>query len=273
MARRLLIFTDLDGTLMHPVTYDYEAAIPLIRELARRGHWVIPTTSKTRMEVEDLVRRVGDLGAFVVENGSAVFIPPSSPLYDRVALPEYGAYRVRLLGVPHREALRALRVIREEVGEDALLPLSDMDDDEVVRLTGLPREKIPAMRAREFSEPFVVLKPHLRPVIARLAEARGFRILRGDRLDHIIGMRAGKGEAVRCLLEAFSRVFPDVEWVTAGLGNAPNDLSLLEAVDFPVVIGRHPLLVERGFPRVETPPPEGWMEGVERILNETGVER
>lgn len=272
MPRRLLIFTDLDGTLMHPVTYAYDAAVPVIRDLARRGHWVIPTTSKTRVEVEDLVERVGDLGAFVVENGSAVFIPPSSPLHDQEDLPQYGPYRVRILGVPHEEALRALRKIREEVGEDTLIPLSDMDDEEVVRLTGLPPEKIPAMRAREFSEPFVVLRPHLRPVIALRAEARGFRILRGDRFDHIIGMRAGKGEAVRWLVEAFSRAFPDVEWITAGLGNAPNDLSLLEAVEFPMVIGRHPLLLERGFPHVETLPPEGWIEGVQRILRETGVE-
>lgn len=270
MSRRLLLFTDLDGTLMHPVTYDYSAAVPVIRELARRGHWVIPTTSKTRKEVEAFVERVGPLGAFVVENGSAVFIPPTSPLYDRVELPREGKYRVRVLGTRHAEAREALRKIREEVGEDALKGLSEMDDEEVIRLTGLPREKIPAMRAREFSEPFVVLKPHLRPVIAARAEARGFRILRGDRFDHIIGIRAGKGEAVRCLVETFSRVFPEVTWITAGLGNAPNDLSLLEAVDFPVVIGTHPLLVERGFPRVETLPPEGWVEGVRRILNATG---
>ncbi len=273
MRRRLLLFTDLDGTLMHPVTYEYDAAIPVIQELARQGHWVIPTTSKTRREVEAFVKRVGALGAFVVENGSAVFIPPTSPLFDRVELPREDGYGVRILGVRHEEALQALRKIREEVGEDALKPLSEMDDEEVVRLTGLPREKIPAMRAREFSEPFVILKPHLRPVIASRAEARGFRILRGDRFDHIIGIRAGKGEAVRCLVETFSRVYPEVTWVTAGLGNAPNDLSLLEAVDHPMVIGNHPLLVERGFPRVETPPPEGWVEGVRRILNATGEDR
>ncbi len=271
MKRRLLIFTDLDGTLMHPETYAYEAAVPVIRELAREGHWVVPVTSKTRAEVEALMRRIGTVGAFVVENGSAIFIPPSSPLFAVEDLPRWGGYGVRRLGVLREDARRALQEIRRELGRDVLLPLSEMDDATVVRLTGLPRDQIGAMRAREFSEPFVIQKPYLEPEVVRLAERRGFRVLRGDRFHHLVGIRAGKGEAVQCLREAFQRAFPEVCWISGALGNAPNDLPMLERVDLAVVVGEHPLLTARGFHRVSLPPPEGWVEGVRWMLQRMGA--
>lgn len=266
MKRRLLIFTDLDGTLMHPTTYAYEAALPTIRTLTQQGHGVIPVTSKTRKEVERLIQDMGDVAAFVVENGSAVFVPPSSPLFHRVELPLWGNSKVYLLGILRKEARQALRKIQKELGRESLRSLDEMDDEEVMRLTNLPASKISAMRVREFSEPFVLIRSHLEGEILRLAERMGFRILQGDRFYHIIGARAGKGEAMGYVYDTFKQLYPDIHWVVGALGNAPNDLEMLTRADLAVVIGEHPQLQGKGFHHIRRLPPEGWVEGVQWML-------
>jgi|GEM_PF-4973656 len=50
----LLIFTDLDGTLLNPDDYRYDDAIPVIQKLQTQKIPIVPVTSKTRKEVEVL---------------------------------------------------------------------------------------------------------------------------------------------------------------------------------------------------------------------------
>jgi mannosyl-3-phosphoglycerate phosphatase len=80
-----ILFTDLDGTLLNGETYDYQAVLPALETLKQKGIPVIPVTSKTRAEVETLIQTVGITDPFVVENGSAIFIPRDTCPF---ALPE-----------------------------------------------------------------------------------------------------------------------------------------------------------------------------------------
>jgi mannosyl-3-phosphoglycerate phosphatase len=52
----VLIYTDLDGTLLDHHTYSFEAAIPALAMLKKSGIPVIPCTSKTRSETTHLMR-------------------------------------------------------------------------------------------------------------------------------------------------------------------------------------------------------------------------
>ncbi len=70
-----LIFTDMDGTLLDHHTYSFEAAKPTLTSLAERNIPVIPTTSKTFVELLELRETIGLTGPFIVENGAAAYIP------------------------------------------------------------------------------------------------------------------------------------------------------------------------------------------------------
>jgi len=63
----LVVFTDLDGTLLDEETYSWEAAEPALAMLRERGIPWVMVTSKTRAEVEVLRERMGEDVAGVEE--------------------------------------------------------------------------------------------------------------------------------------------------------------------------------------------------------------
>ena len=75
MHQKILIFTDLDGSLLDHHSYSYSAAGPLLEDLRTADVPVIPVTSKTRAELQVLRTELQNRHPFIVENGAAVFMP------------------------------------------------------------------------------------------------------------------------------------------------------------------------------------------------------
>ena len=57
-GRAVVVFTDLDGTLMDHDSYDVAPAKAALQALAARSIPVVPVTSKTRTELEPLMARL-----------------------------------------------------------------------------------------------------------------------------------------------------------------------------------------------------------------------
>jgi mannosyl-3-phosphoglycerate phosphatase len=260
-----LVFTDLDGTLLNAETYDYQAALPTLAQLAQRQIPVIPVTSKTRQEVEQLRQAVGLKDPFVVENGSAIYMPRSHPPFPLPEGEDEGDWRVLALGCNYVTARAGLKAIAQSLGRP-LKGFGDWSVDQIVQLTGLSPEAAKQAKAREFSEPFMTPKNIALEALEQAVADLGFRVVLGDRFSHLIGAAAGKGEAVRQLVSLYQSLSPAEPVVTLGLGNSPNDLPMLEAVDHPIVLpgatGPHPQLAERGWPIAPTVAPVGWAQAV-----------
>lgn len=64
---RLLILTDLDGSLLDADTYGYEAARPALKSLRDRGIPLIFCSSKTFAEVEPIRHEMENTVPFIVE--------------------------------------------------------------------------------------------------------------------------------------------------------------------------------------------------------------
>ena len=71
----LIVFTDLDGSLLDSTTYSFKAATPALNALREQGIPLVLVSSKTRAEMEPLRQRLGHCDPFIVENGGAVFVP------------------------------------------------------------------------------------------------------------------------------------------------------------------------------------------------------
>ena len=71
----LIIFTDLDGTLLNHDDYSYKNAIPSLEKIKKKNIPLIIVTSKTKKEVEQLQKEIGIKEPFIVENGAAIFFP------------------------------------------------------------------------------------------------------------------------------------------------------------------------------------------------------
>jgi mannosyl-3-phosphoglycerate phosphatase len=266
----LLLFTDLDGTLLNGEDYRYDAAVPLLNRLQSRQIPVIPVTSKTRSEVESLIQAIGLTGPFVVENGSAIFIPRETCPFPLPAGEDDGPYRVVQLGVAYVMARAGLKAIAQEIGRP-LKGFGDLSVEQIQHLTGLAEPDAKQAKQRSFTEPFMTPKNVDSARLTAAVADMGFQVVVGDRFSHLIGPEAGKGRAVEQLVALYRPLLPSgTPLTTVGLGNSPNDIDMLEHTDLAIVLpgpdGPHPRLSDRGWRIAPQPAPEGWVAAVEAVL-------
>jgi len=68
----LIIFTDLDGSLLHRDTFKFDKIKDYIKSLTDEGIIIIPNTSKTEKEIEAFINELGSNLPFISENGSSI---------------------------------------------------------------------------------------------------------------------------------------------------------------------------------------------------------
>ena len=255
-----VIVTDLDGTLLDHHTYSAEAAGPALAAAREAGVPVVPCSSKTLAEMYVLARRLALAPApLIVENGSAIWFPATWPGIPAAAAEGPHGGRVLVLGATAEVLRPKLDVIARDAGLD-LHGFSRMSVAEVAERTGLSLEMAALARQRQFSEPFVADDRSIElSSLNEFGERIGARVTRGGRFFHLLGA-TDKGAAVGALVAtcpAGTR--------TLGLGDAPNDLSLLRAVDEAAIVPQasgslHPDLVA-ALPHARhapAPGPAGW---------------
>ena len=235
----LIVFTDLDGSLLDGTTYSYEAATPALNALREQGIPLILVSSKTRAEMEPLRQRLDHHDPFIVENGGAVFVPHGFfdfPLERmRTRLP----YHVIELGLPYHMLRDVLKQIEHAV-ETPLEGFGDLSVEAVMQVTGLPHADAILAKQREYDEPFLLQGPQaLIEEVCRQIVTRGLRWTKGGRLFHLMGEN-DKGEAASVLLRCYHRqqhMRKQAERIeTVGIGDSINDASLLAMVDYPILV-------------------------------------
>lgn len=265
----LLIFTDLDGTLLDHESYRWDPAQPALDQIAERGIPLIFNSSKTRPELEQLRRRIGNQHPFIVENGSAVYVPAGYFDSDKQSGSEYER---QLFGPAREEILTVLNGLRTESGF-LFRGFYDLSVQQLVEITGLGADQARQAMQRDCSEPIQWQdgNARLEQFRQRLA-ARGLRLLRGGRFYHVMG-KTDKAAGIRWLIDRYRSRWPEKNFVSIGLGDSPNDRGMLEAVDIPVVIdpaeGEALRLEHMG--RViyaGAKGPRGWQLAMDRIFRE-----
>ena len=64
---KVLIFTDLDGSLLHRDTFKFDEIKNYLRELISKGIYIIPNTSKTEKEILEFNYELGSNLPFISE--------------------------------------------------------------------------------------------------------------------------------------------------------------------------------------------------------------
>ena len=269
----LLVFSDLDGTLLDETDYGHAAAAPALRRLAEAGVPVVPVTSKTRAELAALREALGLLHTpFVVENGGAALLPAASDAFDVAGLSPAGdGLRRHAFGRTHAEVVARLA----EAGLHERFRwrgFAQMDAGEIAGQTGLAPEQARAAARREYCEPLLWQDDAARlPAFREALAALGLRAVAGGRFLHVMDAGIDKGRAVAWLARRWRGGGTPL---TVALGDSENDAGMLEAADVAVVRSlRHPFPEARGRQRTlrtRACGPAGWAEAVEQILGERG---
>lgn len=268
----VLIFTDLDGTLLNQNDYRYDAALPTIKKLQKAQIPIIPVTSKTKAEVAFLCEEIGLNAPFITENGSAIFMRANEQCFILPTQKTPDNYYYHMLGFNYEQA----RVILKQMSatlQTNLVGFGDLSVEEICQLTGLSIAEGNLAKTRDFTEPFLTPKNISPDLLRETASLYQCDIVVGDRFSHLISENSGKGNAVKWLLKNYK--FVTDKTITIGLGNSPNDLSLLENVDIPIIIpglkGVHSGLQNRDWLVAEAPGCVGWEITLSQVIQELKV--
>ncbi len=254
----MIVFSDLDGTLLDHQTYSHAEANAALDQLHQLNIPLILASSKTAAEIIPLRAELGFAHCeAIVENGSGILEGQDGTGDSE---DKYQLIRQALDQLPPR-----LRCRYQGFG--------DWRAEEVSERTGLSLSDAENAKTRRFSEPGLWLgdEEEKGDFVVALSES-GLTVQQGGRF---MTLSFGGNKAER-MLEIASRYAKCGEnpFIVA-LGDANNDLAMIEQADLGVII---PNPAHRGLPRcpgeasgqiirAKSAGPKGWNETIMSLLN------
>jgi mannosyl-3-phosphoglycerate phosphatase len=259
----IVVFTDLDGTLLEHNLYSFAPAKNALALLREKKIPVVFVTSKTRKETEHWRKKTGNLHPFVCENGGAIFIPKNYFSFRVKGTKKIGGYDAIVYSPGIKTVRSALKKIKKK--GFALKCLSEMGITEAMGFTGLNRKMVKLSLEREFEECFVLEKGGGKKLVKEI-KSLGFEYFKGGRFHHIAKGHS-KGKAVKELAWLYRKEFGKIE--TIGIGDSQNDFSMLKGVGRGILVKKSNGNYEPDSGRFEKAGgigPEGWAKAVKKIM-------
>lgn len=257
-GKKLVIFTDLDGTLLDHDTYSYKAAMPAIERLRQQSIPLILTSSKTAAEIEPLREQL-QLSAFpaIVENGAGILSQFEEPASNDA---EYQALLIEI----------------KRLGYDQWQGFADWSVEEVSKLTGLSKTGAELAKNRWYSEPgkWLGSQADFNNFISAL-DKKGIVANQGGRfwaLSYGGSKELALDKVKNLLTSQLGPVF------TIALGDGANDIGMIRKADMGIVIPNPHHEGIRSLPeekngnvrRAVSVGPVGWNEEILKVLDRHG---
>lgn len=261
-----ILFTDLDGTLLDLKSYSFLQSIKSIEQLKSDGMPIIFCSAKTRKEQEFYRESLGIKDPFIVENGSAIYVPKN---YFSFKI-DYNSYFTNDYEViPLGQSVKGIRESIERSREKLSLDFSvyaDLPAEDVSMLTGLNMTSARRAMARDYSE--TILKGRTSQSFYKRLAKNGLKSISDSKFETVVSVQANKGRAVDILTSLYKKDFGQL--LTYGVGDSINDEEMLNAVDEPYLVQRHngewaPVDIDRVH-NVVGVGPLGWNKVAQMIL-------
>jgi mannosyl-3-phosphoglycerate phosphatase len=267
--KKLIIFTDLDGTLLDADTYVFAPAIPALRLLREKDIPLIICSSKTRKEIEYYRRKLDNHHPFVSENGGGIFIPKHLKFKiqnSKFKIDENNGYHIIRLGARYSDLRKALLELHSEGFN--IKGFGDMTAEELADIANMSIDEARMAKERDFDEPFVFVGAIRElPLLFKSIQSKGFNFTQG-RFFHILG-DSDKGKAVSIMGDLYRKKFGEI--MTVAIGDSPNDIPMLKRVDYPIIVQKpdksyDPRINIPNLIRAEGIGPDGWNKAISKII-------
>lgn len=262
-----VVFTDLDGTLLHPVSHSYAPALTALRRLQELHIPVVFCSAKTRAEQAELRRELNVKDPYIVENGGAVFIPKDYfrfPFtYTKSNQDEY----IIELGAAYNDIKQRLRPVAES-GLGRFVTFGNMSIEEVAQVSGLNLRMAQLAKERAYSETLLMQgDKHETELILEAITKQGLSWVFGGRF-YEVSLGADKGKAVKILNELYRLNYGQI--ITYGLGDRQNDAPLLAAVNHALLVQnadkRWSNLKVKDLIKIKSMGPDGWSQAISEFV-------
>lgn len=281
MPSPILVFTDLDNTLLDHDSYEFTAAIPALRLLQSLHIPLIPTTSKTVAEMLQINEKLDNPHPFIAENGCIVALPKSyftdcgTTPYSTPDLTADSSYTLLALSPLYAEVLDILHSLRNDHGFQ-FQGFDDLTATDIASLTLLPLPEAQLAKQRLCSEPLLWQGDDASLQCFKVElQQHNLHLVKGGRFWHVFGP-TNKGLAMQRLIELYQR-HGITDCTSIALGDSPNDIDMFNQADIAIVIrhkdGSHLdyCAVDNSRKRTlvsDKPGPAGWNDTLTALLTQ-----
>lgn len=264
--------TDLDGSLLSHTSCSFKQIKYDILDLLDCGVYIVPVSSKTKIEIDTFCHELGRDLPFIYENGAGFknicSLLPDSKL-SNIFLSDAAVSVDELWWTWSEKVPNHLKKL--------CLFVHEMDVKQQIDLLGIEGQKLENALAREFSLcfKFVGNKIQLHD-LKHILELNNLTFHQGGRVLTLCGKH---DKSIYCEFIQSNISETRIASFLVGVGDSENDIELLEACDVACIIPRpHKPLLPLSIPLDRTIiadniAPIGWIEAVRKALTFKHIEK
>ena len=256
----ILIFTDLDGTLLNRDTFNFDSIKIFLNQLKNKNIIIIPNSSKTEDEIIEFNNEANFEFPFISENGSIIhnlnFLSDEFP--DKIILAK-NVYEIQ-------------NIFDKNINQDLKSKckvISSLTTSEQIQIFGLPENKLKNVFKRTCTIPIKFVGNNEEKLLLKnmLLEI-GLDLKDGGRVLNL-GDRINKADAMKKIITMLQRKFKSKP-KTIAVGDNHNDLEMLKNSDIPCLVKNNKFINKdlqiKNLIISKQTAPEGWVEIVKLAL-------
>jgi mannosyl-3-phosphoglycerate phosphatase family protein len=234
-ARRLVVVTDIDDSLLEPGARALPSERAALDFLSVRGIPLVITSSRTHAEIERVQETLRLLTPSISEHGSALFIPPGSfPSIPDHAARAVGGHVIEF-GRPYHEVVDAVRATARELGME-IVGFADLTIEDAARELGVTDVEAQLAKLREYTELIRIADETdaRRNHVFNALRRRGLRCWPTGR-HHLVTFTRDRAESLLTLKALWRDAWGEPPWIV-GCGNSEDDVTWLRYADVAVIV-------------------------------------
>ena len=257
--QKILIFTDLDGSLLHRDTFKFDEIKEYLRQLISKGIFIIPNTSKTEKEILEFSNELGSSLPYISENGSAI---NGLDLLNSTLPKEL---------ILSREKDNLIKIFEKSVPVNLQTKckwLSKMEKKKQSLIFGLENEKLRMALDRKYTIPFIFEgSKSEKNELSKIVKVKGLALQEGGRVINLTD-KVNKAKALQVFVRFFKKNNKKVK--TIAVGDNYNDLDMLKTSDYPCLVFNDKFTLDQipinDLITTNKPSPEGWADVIKMAM-------
>ena len=255
-----IVFTDLDGSLLHRDTFKFDPIKDFIKSLLNDGIIIVPNSSKTENEIEKFKEELGVAVPFISENGSAIhglnLINPNFP--NKIIL--------------SREKEELLKIFNSKVPETLLnkcVQIFKLSTKEQEKIFGQKDEKLKNVLKRKYTLPLLFSGDKVeKNKLIKILNSNSLTLQEGGRVINLCD-NVNKVKSMNRVIKILKNVKNEIK--TIGVGDNFNDLEMLKNCDIPCLVFNDQFKLDqiniKNLIFSNKPSPEGWADVIKKALD------
>ena len=265
IKKKILIFTDLDETLLKENKYYYNILNSFIKKILSHDCAIIPVTSKTYLEVIDILKQIRFKLPFSIENGAAYYLPIKNTkdyAYKKILNP-FAVNKITMRKILNKNIfknhLKNIKFIEN---------LSFLDQKKITKLNS---RQLKNFNSRQYTIPVVLDgNEHFKNFFEASLLKYNLKIISGGKLNNISGAHS-KLDSLNFFTNEYKKKFRNEKLITISLGDNHNDIEILNYSNYSGIIKNKNYKIinlkkKNNIFRSFTEAPYGWVETIKKII-------